>query len=74
MQNRKDCLSLWQIKVMIMETTVFNPVNSFMEDRSMLLEVVNLVLATQIKNSHTLGMIKVKLEPPKVRQFAELSI
>ena len=25
MQNRKDCLSLWQIKVMIMETTVFNP-------------------------------------------------
>ena len=25
MQNRKDCLSLWQIKVMIKETTVFNP-------------------------------------------------
>ena len=59
---------------MIMETTVFNPTNSFMEDRSMLLEVMNLVLATQIKNSHTLGMIKVRLEPPKVRQIAELSI
>ena len=48
-----------------METTVFNPVNSFMEDRSMLLEVVNLVLATQTKNSHTLGMIKVRLAPPE---------
>lgn len=57
-----------------METTIFNPTNSFMEDRSMLLEVMNLVLATQTKNSHTLGMIKVRLEPPKARQFAELSI